>query len=367
MTTITVDRAELLRTLTLAKPALAQQDLVPILTHFRMGDGEVTAYNDTHAIAAPATGFDLSCCLPGDFLVRTLGNLTGAQVMVGHHPSEKALVLQSGRSKIKVPVLPAEEHPLSWPSTRRCPSLVITKDVLQGLQACLPGVGNNPNFPAQRGVTLDTSADGMLVCYSTDNATMSSYQTDLEFTLPAEASVILPTFLAQQLVVLGKAFPDEEITLYLADGVLVVKIGAKVRVMSRQLVDADPIDFGAIIAKQKGDRSTTAAAEIPAGWEGALSRALLVLEGQADKVLEIAHCPAGMLLSARSPMGEVVDDLEFAGKLPDKAPLSVDPALLVRGSKSCAHIAFSNKATFLTSQDGKFLQMIAHTVVSSAR
>lgn len=365
MTTMTIDRAELLRTLTLARPALAQQDLVPILTHFRVGDGEVTAYNDTHAIAAAVTGFDFACCLPGDLLVRSLSGLAGQQVAVSEHPTEKALVIKAGRSQIKVPTLPGEDHPFSWPSTRRAHSLTVTKDLLNGLAACLPGVGNNPNFPAQRGITLDAGAGGELVCYSTDNATMSSYTTDLTFSMPADAAVILPTFMAQQMVALGKAFPDETMTLFLTDGALVVKIGAKARIMSRQLVDVDPLDFGALIRKHRGDRSCTQPAPIPAGWESALARTLLVLEGVPDKVVEITAGSGELVLTARSPVGEVVEGLVYEGKLPPKSPLAVDPVLLVRGAKQAHNLFFSNQATFLTDDTGHFFQMIAHTVVSA--
>lgn len=354
---ITTNRQSLLKALNLTRPALASQAYIPAYTHFLVKDGWISTFNDISAIAV-AQDIELERCLPGDLLIKTLGSFTANDVVIAEHPTESAVVLSSGRSKIKVPTLSVADFPLSWPKPAR-DRLVITSQILKGIELCLPGVGTNPTHPAQMGVTLDQPGNA-LALYSTDNYTISRYLTNNKVKLPGDAPVILPTFFCQQALALAKAFPDEELFISVLDGSLLLQVGKVAKLMTRMLVELQPLDFNGVLAKNI-KKAAGKRAELPDGFDTALSRCLLILGAELDKVatLSLNKKTDQLLIKATTAVGEIEDLLDFDGDVPE-APVSIDPALVQRGGAACSHLTLGERALVLSNSDQSFIHLIAY-------
>lgn len=352
---MSIDRTKLLFALNLAKPALASQPYIPAFTHFLFNEDGVTAYNDIAAIRI-TLDHDLDSCLPGDMLLKTVSSMAGQSVLLQPLDDAPAVLVSSGRSRIKVPKLPVEDFPIKWPSTKSAESITLDQSILNGIRSCLVGVGTNPTHPAQMGVTLDVLGD-KAVLYSTDNSTLSRFKTKTPIRLPGDSPVIMPTFFCEQVISLAKAFLDCEVTLFVLPGVLMARIGKAATIMTKTLVDLQPIDFAALIKKVTG--SATDLSPIPAGWDDAMQRALLVLDGLPDKAAELSPRKGAIRLVARSERGEAEDTLDFDGEGPEEA-IYIDPSLVLRGSKSASQLAFCSSAVMLVSGDGVYMHLIAN-------
>ena len=155
---------------------LATQAYIPALTHIQFDGEYATTYNDISAISVRAK-VDVEACLPGDLLIRALNSFGAENIAFQQGPKDDSLVISSGRSKLKLPVLPLSAFPYEAPDTKKASEIVLDHSILKGIERCLLSVGNDPTHPAQMGVTLDADDKGNAVLFSTDNFTISRYQT----------------------------------------------------------------------------------------------------------------------------------------------------------------------------------------------
>ena len=353
-----VSRKSLLKCLSLARPAVAGQAYIAALTHFAFSGPTVTAYNDVSAITVRAPVDDLDCCLPAELLMKALNSLSAEKVLI-EEGEANSMVLAAGRSKVKLPYLPVQDFPFPKQPKEPKAKIKMVASMLKGIEKCLVGVGADPTHPAQMGITLDPSKDGA-VLYSTDNFTISRYQTTAMPSLPADCPIILPTFFCTQLLALSKAFPDEQVTVELHPGSLKATFGTEAILFTKLLVEPEPMNFGSIIAKYlEGEQLDEVLLDIPDGFEAAFSRALLILDGQLDKATKLSSKGGRLKLFSSSSMGEATDSLAYKGE--DLDAVHADPALIFRASKLCSKMALLPKVMIMA--DGDFSHLIAYCSV----
>lgn len=356
------NREALVKIAALVRPALASQAYIPALTHIKF-DGEfASAYNDISAIMVLAQ-VDVTVCLPGELLIKALNSFGAENIAFQESEKDKAVVLSSGRSKLKIPTLPASAFPFTLPDTKKADVETLDASILKGIERCLMSVGNDPTHPAQMGVTLDADSNGNAVLYSTDNFTISRYQTKSQVVLPGDSPVILPTFFCQQLVSMAKAFPDETVDLFILPGALLVEFGSKAKLFNKTLVDLEPLDFPRIFDKHcKVTGLKDRLAKIPDTWDAAFNRALLVLGGEVDKVTKVVVSDDAIKLHSTSSMGDSDDSMSHDLEEPDAPtdPFYLDPSLVVRASKACGLMSFNSKALALADAEAQFIHLIAY-------
>lgn len=358
-----INRDQMIKVANLVKPALSTANYIPALNHIQFDDKYATAYNDISAISVLIeTG--VTACIPGDVLIRALNSFSSENLMFQLTDSEA--IISSGRSKLKLPILPVDDFPLKWPDEKKAVEIALDANIIKGIERCLVSVGSDPTHPAQMGVTLDVDDKGRAVLFSTDNATISRYQTPTKLKLPGDAPVILPTFFCQQLLALAKAYPEEDLDLMCSPGAVVANFGKYATLLTKTPVDVEPLDFHKIIRKHvpKLDELGEIVSPLPDSWDAAFSRALLVVSGDDDKSTKITITSSSFKMLTTSAMGESSDSLEFdAEEFPD-SPFYVDPSLVARGSKFCTNAYFGSAAMVMTDEghkDGKgFLHLIAH-------
>lgn len=360
-----INRDALLILINLVKPALSTQDYIPALKHILFANGFASAYNDAAAIqiALPTRDLNLDLCLPGDMLGKALSSFNAEKVLLQLNDKDGSLVIAAGRARIKVKTLPSSSYPLELPKGK-APRLALSDEILAGIRRCLMSVGNNPHHPAGMGVTLDV-ADGLAVLYSTDNATISRYQTKSKLSLPGDSPVILPTFFCEQLVSLAKALPKTEIDLAMHAGALLAEFfnaGGEVeaRLFSKTLTDMTPLDFPRIVAKHCDVAKIIKQLEaVPVAFDAAFDRALLVMGAEVDKFTKVTPGDGVIKLLSTGADGEASDSIAFEPANPGD-PFNLDPTLIARASKNCTHLVFANRVVVFSDSDGRFLHLVSH-------
>ena len=360
------NREQLIKAVNLARAALATQDYIPAYKHFCFADGFVSAYNDIAAIKIK-NDLDLEVCIPGEMLIKALGSFNAEKVLLQPN-DDGSLLISSGRSKLKVPTLPAKDFPLAIPDGKKVPVVGVAEGLLLGIQRCLISAGNDPTHPATMGVPLDQE-DGKAVLFSTDNVTISRFATKHKTELPGDAPVILPRFFCEQLVALSKAFPFCVVDVELHAGALVAYFFDEHEVehavlFQKTLVDLEPLDFPKIIGKHvkvKGlaDQLT----EIPPAFDAAFDRALLVLGAEADKATKITQTDEAIKLLSTSSVGEASDSITCDSLAEGEAPVEpflVDPTMVSRAFKACTHMALLPRIMVMANKDASFVHLIAH-------
>jgi hypothetical protein len=358
----TADKAALLRAATLVKPAMASQEFVPALTHIKFDGERATAYNDVMAITVECKT-QFTRCVPGDLLIKALGALPSSTVVVSFDEGTSVLLLSAGRSKLKLPTLPTRDFPFDMPTGSEVPpeqEIVLTPDVMRGIEQCLVSVGSNPKHPAQLGVTLDVDSDGCAVLFSTDNYSLSRFQTSAKVSLPGGSPIILPTFLCQQAVTLAKAFPEQRPVLVPLGDSLLIDFGGALA-FSKMVLDLEPLDFGRIFSRHCNlkELKGLGAAAIPDQFDSALGRALLVLQPEVAKTTTV-EVSAGMVsMSSSSSSGDSFDEMDWPNPATSER-FDVDPSLIDRSVKFCSRIAFRPKVVVLTDEPMAFVHLISH-------
>lgn len=353
-----LNRDKLLKIAMQVRPALSSQPYIPALSHIRFSGGDATAYNDVSAITVDA-GCDLEVCVPGELLIRALQSLNAEKVLVTQ--KNGSLLLSAGRAKLKLPVLEVADFPFKVPQGDEDQDPIrLSAEIMEGIQRCLFSVGTDTTQPAQLGVTLDQQ-NGKAVLYSTDNVTISSYATNSKIKLPGDVPIILPTFFCEQMLSLWKAIsPEKGVELWQLDGALSAVIGPNAELITKTLVDVEPMDFQKVMDKFLGDGAITKSLkDIPTSFDSAMGRALLVLGGEMDKATHITSTDGeSLLLSSTAPTGTSDDELEFVCR--KGTDFYVDPSMVSRGLKGCDRMALLPKVLVLSALDGAFLHLIAH-------
>jgi DNA polymerase III sliding clamp (beta) subunit (PCNA family) len=351
----TASKEALARACALVRPALHSKDYIPALTHIQFAGGRATAYNDVAAISV-ACRSPVEACVPGELLIRALSGFGGAEVSM-QIDKAGAAVLKSGRSTIKLPVLAAGDFPYEAPDANAGEVMTLYREIVAGVEKCLMSVGADPSHPAQMGVTLDAEG-GLAVLYSTDNYTVSRFQTKAKLKLPGDAPVILPRFFCEQLIGLARAYPQSTLDLVVYPGGLLVEANeGEASLFTKTPVDVEPLDFPRMFARHvKGDVKEQLAV-IPDQLDGALQRALLVLGGEPIKRTRVQARGGQLSLRTSTGMGDSEDDVAFDN---DDASFEIDPAHVARGAKACALMGFTDKVTLLADADGAFVHLIAH-------
>lgn len=356
-----ISREALSKAASLVRPALSNQSFIQSLTHIKFSDGWMTTYNDITSISVKGpVPEEMSFCLPGDLLVKALSGFSAADIAVQDNVKEGSVLVSAGRSKLKLPSLPVRDFPFELPDVDADAEIVLSASMLTGIAQCLFSVGTDPTHAAQMGVTLDSTSSGCALLFSTDNFTISRYETDTRFKLPAGTPVILPTFFCEQITTLSKALPNAAVRLKLYPGAVVATFGDEAVLFTKMVDDIEPIDFDTMVRQYfDPDKINDVSFDVPPGLESALQRTLLVLQNDADKVVKVSLGDDTFKIQCSSSLGDTSDTFT-ADHESDAEFFHTDPALVLRALKQSTCLAFLPKVLVLCNSTGSFIHMISH-------
>jgi len=323
--------------------------------------GQALAYNDSIAIAVAVDWPHGDTCLPGDLLIKSLNSFSGDQLSVSPD-IEGGVLLKSGRSRVTLKTLPAENYPFTSPWDQEPEATIeVGTSMLRGIELCVGNVGHDLTHPEQMGVTLDEAA-GKAVLYATDNWTISRFATADKIKLPAGSPVILPTAFCTNLLALAKAFPEDEVDIDLHPTCVVARFGKKAKLFTKlPAADVEPMDFDRVIEKHvKLASISSVSSAIPVGFTAAIDRALLLLNGVPNKSTKVGADASSIRLNTASDAGECADTLEYELAYELQEAVHIDPSLVARNLSACAVMAFRQRAIVLASADHAFVHLVSN-------
>ena len=325
-----MNRADLVKTLELVKPALATNNEVPIFQHFIFNESTVSAYDDTIAIVG-STECEESFGVHGNTL---LGLLNSSKVEeIDFEFKDQEVVLKLGKSVSKLPTTPPEDFIFTEPTGKWIGKIPFTASLVEALGLCLETVSSDATQKALHGITIQD--DTMYSCNG-DALTRVRLKSSI-----GKKQIFLPTEFCEAAIKLWSelkitagdlAFNEEWLFTNFEDW----------SVYGRVLEIAEPIDFEALITRTIKEK--IALQDLPEDFADALSRARVLADAES-KQTNVTIAKGRLKLLTETHMGEVKEDLSLKGH-PDVVT-KINAGHLARAIKVCDKIAFHENCTVL--------------------
>jgi DNA polymerase III sliding clamp (beta) subunit (PCNA family) len=316
-------RRDFLDQLELASPALASNDLVPILTHFGFTGSEVLAYNDQIGMSLPLKT-QFKGAVPGGTLIDLLRASKAKEVELAEKSSE--LEIKAASSRFKLPVMGKGQFVFEMPEPSGKVLPVNLGHFADAVEACLMSViSSDLSVPDYLGVTMIADGDALLL-FSTNNATLSTSELPLTGKCPFKGRVILPALFCQQVLKLVGSFKGLKLEVNADYALLSVEGG--VRCFGRFVNSPKPKDF-----IKMADAHLSGAAKklrpIPSKMRLVAERACVITQSVVESTLTKITVRGGIMkFISQSSRGEVVDSVQVDQ---DDAELALDPKFLKDG------------------------------------
>lgn len=347
-------RELLLKQLETVSPALAAIDLIPIMTHFWFTGKRIGAFNDTVAIDV-LTAVKLNCAVPGSLMLDLLRKTFSKEIEL--ELEKERLYVHAGKSRIKLPVLPAETFLEIWPKYEKHGTIidVMPNRLARGLELCLLATSTDTSLPEQTGVTFEV--DGKHLClYATNKEVVVRAQLKWLGETPELKRATLPRVYCdyvRQMIV-----DHENVTLSIgkAHALCTSKAGDEdgkeqdaVRAFGRLVNVTDPLNFKKIFADHAPTDLLDEAIEIPDELRAAIERAVIISDPveKTGTVIEIVD--GTMTLSTKSDLGSIVDSVTLKSKHPD-AKLRVNARLVKPNIEQYQYMNVTDKSLVLSNK-----------------
>lgn len=199
----------MLKELKFVQGAVAKKDLVAAMTHFRIKDGNVRAYNGVLALNSPIP-LDIDCVPRAEMMVKAIGQCKEA-VTLGLTDTWR-LRIQSGPFKAFIDCLEEEAGITIEPSGDRAD--VDGAALLAAVKALEPFIGNDAARPWANGILLrDKSA------FATNNVVLCEYWLGVE----TPHVVNIPAVAVREMIRVGEPpeylqIDEHSVTFHYADG-----------------------------------------------------------------------------------------------------------------------------------------------------
>jgi DNA polymerase III sliding clamp (beta) subunit (PCNA family) len=325
-------RTELVKTLDLLKPALADNNMVPVFQCYMFNGSTVTATNDQIAIIANCKT-EQPFAVKGDILLGLLSNSRAEDVTFTLETHE--VVIKAARSVWRLPYFYKDDFLFEEPQVSFDTNLPLDADLLGGLQACLLTSSKDNTQPALMGVTVHKgvtlfSCDGDAVTRSKQRVQQNATPDRLLPNAFCEAVVklVLTTYAKKGEFCVGNDW---------AMGIL----STGHRVFGRVTKVDKPIDHEKLI----NDTLKTQRPQfepIPKGLDNALSRARVVADPESGKTVLTVEGNR-LKLTTETSVGVVRDSVPIGEHGPVTA--NVSAALVQRAISLCDQMALLDNCT----------------------
>lgn len=329
-----MNRAELVKTLELIKPALATTNMIPIFQCFTFTGGFVSAYNDTIAILGPADTNE-SFGIHGNTLLGLLSNSQAETITLTLE--HDTAILKLGKTVSKLPFQPEENFLFKEPPDDWEFKIQITESLVEAIKLCLETVSSDTTQAALLGITLEND-----LMYSCNGDCL----TRIKLKNKVKNRVLMPTVFCEAVVKLWSSLTMTGGFLRFNTEWVYADLGAWV-VYGRILEINDPIDFTQLIKKTvKG--GIPPCYPFPDGFSGALSRARVLADPESQKTV-VTIAKSKMTLLTETHMGEIKDDFKLEGHSDVEA--SINASHLQKALESCIGLAVLENCIILEAPD----------------
>lgn len=342
-----VNRVELLKRLTVLKPAVKTGGLIPELAHIWFKDQEVFAFDGELGIRTPLDS-GLECGVPGGKLLDLLTWSRLSTAALDPDDSGAAVMVKIGRSENTLAALDLERGVWPFPvkdKGKDASRVELTEGLLEALKWALMVEVRVVARVEHRGVLVYCGKKETILC-ATDSATIALAR--VPQALDVEGVTVLPRPFAEQVVSLGAA--GDSLVLY-KDHLTAHTVDATIYSLT---VDADGV---------RDVRTTVSGVEsahpdpvpIPPGLSYALRRAI-ILGDKDDVTVDVWITDGELRVSGKYGENKLDDRMSLKGAHPE-ARGTFTVSLLARGVEKSKTMSLSERALLL--RDGNNLYAVA--------
>lgn len=311
-------RESLLEVLSTVDPAVASNDLIPVLTHYWFTGKAVMAYNDVVAISVPFKS-EFKGAIRASLLSGVLSKYDGEDV--SFTSEEGNVLIKSGRSRMRVPLMPTDSFLFTFPKVDGDEAtLSLTRKskhaMVRALDICLQSLSRRVSEPQRLGVTVIPSKE-KLKFYSTDSVTLSAATVSSKNHKFTDHVTLSKSFCEITLKLLQRT-DVEGATLHIDKEYALMTFSDEVILYGRLVDDPNPPKFESIVESYLPKRTENAMVGIPKELNVALDRAYLVVHKALEpvtriKVVEGDGDKMTLRIIAKSEHGDVTESVEIGG------------------------------------------------------
>jgi hypothetical protein len=172
---------KLLEALNIAKSCVSEGDIVQILSHICIHEGEILTYNGAQAVLI--SGIDelseISCAVPGDMFIKLLSSLPPSTEIEPYEDHIK-IVCKKTKTNIRLSSIKRKRFIFKKKDIEdhinEDKYIVINKAFIDGLSKCIDTTKNDESKVEQTGITISWGGKNQKIeMYSTDSVQLSRY------------------------------------------------------------------------------------------------------------------------------------------------------------------------------------------------
>lgn len=343
-------RTDLLGKLKQVSPALADTDMLPIMTCIWFEQDTVTAYNDRIGITVDFDS-EFSGAVHGDTLIKLLDFSHQDEVDLVIHDGN--LIIASGKAKkITLAAHSVDRRLFKMPAAGKNPLKVNLKEFAEALQTCQRSVSDATTSPEYRGVTLVPNGD-LVHLFTVNGATMTNVLIKID---GLDRPVVLPHKFCSQFGNFAVDGAHFEINTEERYALVVGSQGS----LYGKLIEVDkPLPLIKTLNDLAGDDKLKLMIAVPAGMVNMLNCASTVIDDVNTDKTQIAVVNGTMTLTSKGIKGENIDHAKIDKGHPD-ITVRVNPKLLKIGlDDGLEFILLGKKAAVMTDDKVTSLYVIS--------
>lgn len=300
-----MNRTELLGILKECEPALATNDLVPVLQNFLFDGKNVLAHDGIVMLSKP-TDFLPGLGANGKLLLQWLA--ASRSLMIEADTGEDEVTLKAGRSKLRLPIITSDDFSFEMPKKKARAEFSLDGKLLKALRAVAVCMGSDPAHPWRLGIT-SIFGKGSVTFFSTDNIAASRAKVKMKGT-EAIPPAVLPYRFVELLLSLVRAKGD--CTLRIGSDWVEGRFSDGLRLWTKTHGEAEPRNYESTFEMVE-DSLPKKLVEIPKGFRDCIGRMLVVLAHGQDKYAKALVAKGKLRLTAESAAGEIRDLIKLTG------------------------------------------------------
>lgn len=336
-----MNRNDLLAALKICRPALASNDLIPVLSHYCFDGDRVFAYNDVMCIAVDID-VGISCALPGDPLYRVIDSFSSDEVYLEAQKTDVLVRGKTKKAKVTMPFLTAHTFLYRDPGDKEATQdMELTEETVNAMQFCLDSVPDNPLLPYQMGITV--SKDGWM--YASDGTTVAYADTSLK----CKKAVLLPAAFCKQVVSLFSV--EEAGTLCIGEDFAIGEFHPGVMIFTKLPFASEVGKFERVLDEHVPTDANLWYVDVPKQLLSCLDRCLAVLSSDLEKTLEVSIDKDGFDVRVESKLGTVDEQFAVGTGAKKEATYLFDVEILRKCIMSADQIAFLQACAALVTDE----------------
>lgn len=351
-----INRKDLIEILNKIKPALGNQDYLPILSCFCFEKKNIYAYNDDMCISFPNKDIPFEGAIKGDQLLKLLNSFTSENIKM--KIKDNVIHINSRKSNIKLPFL--KESSFIWKGISKKSGIKfpIDNDFIEGLKLCLISIGQDVTHPEHMGVQISSDGEEFVMC-STDNCTLSRYFLE-DYDGDDFEAIVLPELFCKQIILLFEDMKSPYLFIK-KDCVYIYDSSTQIIVLSKLIFQGEGTVFSKVLHKYEKYFGDVFFNIKDSGFVDALDRALIVNGNDINKSTGLIFDNGVVVLNTETEIGHIQDKIKMGKKgvkNRKKIDIKIPTDLTCRASKTLTQVTFKEDIV-LFKHKKNFIHIIA--------